>query len=273
LILAFSDDSTVRVFDTVEQANGWLEGIDVENGEYVFLDGDGHELTPVFSPPVRKKILGFIPSTFTRPFTFQTTERKRTDLIVRLSGGLMRIARGGSKIKSMDQLRAQAPGLFVGPSSAEDGDEAFRDVVRRTFGEIATEWGASLKQIEPRIFGFCTEHAVLTIGAYPGHFRGVCVKLRHRLPGDDVGVRDDLDIGLANFEAFSRPGQPSHIYTRRERWSAEEIRKEVESLATVTREVVKPFLTDPNADWAGVRLFVDKKIEQAMRDRFDRTRP
>lgn len=264
LILAFSDDSSVQVFDSVEQANRSLESIDVENGEYVFVDSEGNELTPAFGPPVKRKILGLIPTTFSGPFTLQPTSRRRNDLLQKLSAGPVRISRGESSIKSIEQLRTHAPALFI---TAEDGDDAFRAVVLQRFGEIAAECGALLKQIEPLIFGFCTEHAVLSIGAYPGHFRGICVKLRQRSGSEDASVRDDVDVGLANFEGFVRPDQPSGIYTRRQRWAADEIRNEVESLATVTREVAMPFLIGRNVDWAGVRQFVDEKIERAKRER------
>lgn len=60
MILAFSDDQTVTVFDTVGQANVDCEGIDVENGVYTFMDERGYLLRPTFSEPNRKTFLGLV---------------------------------------------------------------------------------------------------------------------------------------------------------------------------------------------------------------------
>ena len=141
-------------------------------------------------------------------------------------------------------------------------DEAFRDAVRREFGSLARDCGASLVQVESMIFGFATQHAVLTVGAYPGHFRGICVKLRPRAAGESVSVKDETDIGLANVEEMVT-GQRSAVHTQRQRWAAGEIDEEVAGLADITRRVAMPFLATPSGDWLGLREFVAEKIANA----------
>lgn len=141
-------------------------------------------------------------------------------------------------------------------------DAAFRAAVRQHFGALARECGSRLVDVGAMIFGFRTEHAVLTVGAYPRHFRGICVKLRRREGGGEVRVNDERDIGLANVEEFVA-GRRSAVHTKRQRWAAAEIEEEVAGLAEVTRHVDLPFLTMSAGDWEGLRAFVDEKIENA----------
>ena len=129
-------------------------------------------------------------------------------------------------------------------------------------GSLARECGATLKQVEPMIFGFSTAYAVLSVGAYPGHFRGICVKLRRREGREEVAVKDGVDIGLANIEELVT-GQRSAVHTKRQRWAAGEIEEEVAGLARLCRRVALPFLTTAGGDWTGLRAFVDEKIRNA----------
>ena len=145
-----------------------------------------------------------------------------------------------------------------------DSDDAFRAAVREHFGRLALECDASFKQIEPLLYGFVTDYAVLTVGAYPGHFKGICVKLRSREAGEKVAVNDGADIGLRNVEEFVS-GQCSDVYAKRQRWAADEIREEISGLAGAVRQFAMPFLTYPNGDWAGLRSFVDEKIQNYAR--------
>jgi hypothetical protein len=144
----------------------------------------------------------------------------------------------------------------------KDTDQAFRDAVRENFGPLAQQFGAKLIQIEPMMFGFSTDYAVLTIGAYPGHFRGICVTLRRREQGERVSVKAGADIGLANVEEFVT-GQRSAVYTKRQRWTAGEIQEEVAGLASISRRVAMSFLATAAGDWVGLRAFVDQKIANA----------
>lgn len=141
-------------------------------------------------------------------------------------------------------------------------EDAFCEAVRREFGSLARECDATLRQVGPMLFGFCTRHAVLTIGAYPGHFRGICVKLRPRDGREEVSVKDEVDIGLANVEELVA-GHRSSVHTKRQRWASVEIEEEVAGLAAITRRVALPFLTTPSGDWSSLRAMVDEKIVNA----------
>jgi hypothetical protein len=143
----------------------------------------------------------------------------------------------------------------------QDSDDYFCDAVQQYFAPLAKECGASLRTVEPMIFGFRTQFAVLTIGAYPGHFRSLCVKLRPSGKEEAVCVKDGADIGLANIEQFV-VGKISEVYSERQRWAKEPIRKEVEGLARIVREVAMPFLTTPNADWNGVRDMIAARVSK-----------
>jgi hypothetical protein len=148
----------------------------------------------------------------------------------------------------------------------QNSDEAFRSTVRREFALLAVDCGATLQEIETMIFGFCTPNAVLTIGAYPGHFRSICVKLRRREEGERLSVKDGADFGLAVIEEFVA-GRRSDIYSKRQRWESAEIKEEVEALALKTREVAMKFLTTAEGDWLGLHAFVDEKIRKARDER------
>lgn len=143
-------------------------------------------------------------------------------------------------------------------------EDAFRSAVRQEFGALANECGSSLRQIEPLIFGFVTDHAVLTVGAYPGHFIGICVKLRRRIGGEKLSVDDASDIGLAVVEEFAS-GSRSDIYTKRQLWAGDQIREEVEGLASAVRRFGLTFVSTPNGDWDGLRAFVQQKIDAPYR--------
>jgi len=112
MILAFADDSTVEVFETVEQANGYCEAIDVENQEYTFLDERGFLLRPTLTPPIKKKLFGLIPTVGSGAFTLQQSEESREDLVRKLESGEVRIERGPTKICSLSDLKSAVPSLF-----------------------------------------------------------------------------------------------------------------------------------------------------------------
>jgi hypothetical protein len=143
----------------------------------------------------------------------------------------------------------------------QNSDDYFCDAARQYFAPLAEDCGASLRLVEPMIFGFRTQFAVLTIGAYPGHFRSLCVKLRPNEKEESLCVKDGADIGLANIEQFVT-GRISEVYSERQHWAKEPIRKEVESLARIVREVAMPFITTPNADWDGVRDMIAERVSK-----------
>src|SRR5882672_6671220 len=98
MIIVFQDDGTVRVLDTEVEANYEYEAIDVENGEYTFLDERGCVLKPVFRQTPKKKVLFFFSVTTAGPFELEPTSEKREDLLARLRRGEIPVEEGPSGI-------------------------------------------------------------------------------------------------------------------------------------------------------------------------------
>jgi len=110
MLLAFADDSTVHVFESVEQANVYCEVIDVENQEYTFLDERGCLMKPANAAPVKRKFLYFFSVTGPARFTLQSSDEKREDLVRTLATGELKIVGHGScKASSLDDLLKLAP--------------------------------------------------------------------------------------------------------------------------------------------------------------------
>jgi hypothetical protein len=57
---------------------------------------------------------------------------------------------------------------------------AFQKSVEAHFTGVAEVVGARLSALSPSEYSFSTEHAVVVIGVYYGHFPGFCVTLRER---------------------------------------------------------------------------------------------
>jgi len=112
MIIVFEDDGTVTPLDTVEQANETYESIDVENGEYTFIDERGMVLKPVLRAPSEKNIFGFISVCRLVPFTLESTAEKNEDLLERLRFGEFPINKGPTSIGTLGDLRRAAPELF-----------------------------------------------------------------------------------------------------------------------------------------------------------------
>jgi hypothetical protein len=112
MILVFQDDGLMRVVDSVSEANREYEAIDVENGEYTFLDEHGCVLKPILRAPSKKRWPLFFTIYDTVPFTFEPTEEKREDLIARLRSGEIPLDPRSSKLRTLDELRREAPQLF-----------------------------------------------------------------------------------------------------------------------------------------------------------------
>jgi hypothetical protein len=112
MILVFQDDGSMRVLDSASEANREYEAIDVENGEYTFLDDRGCLLKPMLREPAKKRWLFFFSVVDTVPFTLEPTEERRDDLIARLQSGEIRLDRCSSGVRTVDDLRREAPQLF-----------------------------------------------------------------------------------------------------------------------------------------------------------------
>ena len=148
----------------------------------------------------------------------------------------------------------------------QNADDAYCDAVQREFAPIARDCGTTLQTIEPLIFGFRAPYAILTIGAYAGHHRSLCVKLRWSGKEEEVCVKDGIDVGLANIELIDTK-KISEIYSERQRWEAGSLRKEVAALAKKVREVAMPFLTTPDANWDGVRDMIAARVSKMFEEK------
>ena len=141
----------------------------------------------------------------------------------------------------------------------------FQRSVKAYFTPVATSFGSRLKRLSPSLYGFFTDHAVVTVGVYHGHFPGVCVKVRHRQPGDPLAVADGRDIGLANIVAFSDLTAPPRPYPAAP-WTEASLETEVRTLADELVRYGRPFLIDAKADWNGLRSYVDQQIKKALQE-------
>jgi len=142
---------------------------------------------------------------------------------------------------------------------------AFRRSVEAHFTPVAASFGSDLKRLSPSLYGFLTDHTVVTIGVYHGHFPGMCVKMRQRQVGDTLDVSDGRDIGLGNVVAFSDPGAPQHGYPE-ESWTEASLDVEAHALADQLVRYGRPFLTNPEADWSGLRSYIDQQIKKAFEE-------
>ncbi len=111
MILAFANDATVQIFRTEAQIPTYCEAIDVEEGEYVFLNARGYVLRPVFTVSAKSRFL-FITFIGDGAFTLVPTDQRRDDLVQGLISGEISIDSEPSTVKSLAELRAAAPLLF-----------------------------------------------------------------------------------------------------------------------------------------------------------------
>lgn len=113
MIVVFQDDGTIQVLETEAQANREYEAVDVENGEYTFVDERGFVLKPAFGTPTKKKRFSLFSVADSGSFTLQPTTEKREDLLARLRRGEYLVDVGPTPIRTLDDLRSAAPLLFA----------------------------------------------------------------------------------------------------------------------------------------------------------------
>ena len=138
----------------------------------------------------------------------------------------------------------------------------FRRVVADEFSPIAQQCRSRLIDLGSWRFGFSTQTAIVTVGAYDGHLPSIVVKLRERRKEEPVLVDDSRDIGLGNLMLFVDGA--SEPKSRPSKWDLPEIEREIRALATDTVKYVAPFVSSPTPDWDGLRTFVDRRIEAAL---------
>jgi hypothetical protein len=142
---------------------------------------------------------------------------------------------------------------------------AFRHSVEEHFTGIATAFGSRLERLSPSLYGFFTDHAVVTVGIYHGHLPGMCVKLRERQAGDVLAVNNDRDIGLGNIVAFSDSAAPQHGHPEGY-WTEASLDAEVRALADQLVCYGRPFVTNPKADWKGLRNYIKQQVKKALEE-------
>jgi hypothetical protein len=161
------------------------------------------------------------------------------------------------------QLRLVRPMARVDTPLPRKLMRAFRRSVEAHFTPVAVSFGSRLLRLSPSLYGFLTRYAVVTIGVYHGHFPAVVVKLRQRQPSDTLGVADGRDIGLGNIVAFLDPSVPRDERPD-EYWTDETLDAEARRHADDLLRYGRPFVTEPDADWKGLRSFVDQQIKKAL---------
>ena len=101
MILAFSNDQTVMVFDDVRQANSSCEGVDVEDGVYTFTDERGFVFAPRFTTPNhRSRLFGLLPLVRSGVFTLELTSEQRLDLLAGMQAGHITVRSGPTQFST-----------------------------------------------------------------------------------------------------------------------------------------------------------------------------
>jgi hypothetical protein len=142
---------------------------------------------------------------------------------------------------------------------------AFRRSVEAHFSPVVTSFSSHLERLSPSLYGFLTDHAVVTVGVYHGHFPAVCAKLRKRQPSDTLGVADGRDIGLANIIAFTDPSALVRPFPE-EYWTEVSLDAEDRTLGDELVRYGRPFVTDTKADWSGLRSYLDQQIKKGLEE-------
>ncbi len=138
----------------------------------------------------------------------------------------------------------------------------FQNSVEEHFNSVAQSFDSKLERVSSHLYGFLTKYALVTITVHAGHVPTVCVNLRERQPADTSIVDDETGmIGLDVLKLFRAPP-----YTPREGIAAElsieaHIKAQIKILAANLLNYGQPFLNDPNADWAGVRAWLDERVK------------
>ena len=142
---------------------------------------------------------------------------------------------------------------------------AFERSVEAYFSPVAASCDSRLERLSPALYRFLTDHAVVTVGVYHGHFPAVCVKLRQRQPSDTLGIADGRDIGLANVIAFSDPSAQRRSFPDKF-WTESSLDTEARTLANELVRHGRRFVTDPAADWSGLLSYVEQQIKKGFEE-------
>jgi hypothetical protein len=162
--------------------------------------------------------------------------------------------------------------LWFPPIPREKWD-AFQKSVEKHFGKIARDLNSKLVKILPWIYGFATAHAIVILEAVDidrGIPITVFVTLRQRKPDEkfefsgEVGYKGKNGIGLESIVRFQNPnGLKNRGNSNSEEISDEALKNHAEKLL----EYGKSFLTDSNANWAGVKEYLQQQREKLLAEK------
>jgi hypothetical protein len=105
MILAFADDSTVTVYDTITQVIVDCEGVDVEDGLFIFTDERGYILRPVFTEPNKRGSLFSIKWVSSGFFKLELTTERNVQLLQDIVESRVWVDRGPTSICNQEQLK------------------------------------------------------------------------------------------------------------------------------------------------------------------------
>jgi hypothetical protein len=145
----------------------------------------------------------------------------------------------------------------------------FQKSVETHFGKIARDLNSELVRILPWIYGFATAHAVVILKVVDVD-RGdlhVFVTLRPRKPdekiefsNEELGHEVGNSVGLGSIVGFQNPNgwkpNPGGISDKALKYHAE-----------ILLEYGKNFLTDPNANWDGLREMEWQEREKLLAEK------
>jgi len=165
--------------------------------------------------------------------------------------------------------------LWFPPIPREKWD-AFQKSVEKYFGKIARDLNSKLVKILPWIYGFATAHAVVILEAVDidrGIPIAVFITLRQRKPGEKIEFSDEIGykgigsgngFGLGSIVSIKNPeGLKNYWKSNSEEVSDKTLKYQTELLL----EYGKSFLTDPNADWAGLREREQQEKEKMLAEK------
>jgi hypothetical protein len=150
---------------------------------------------------------------------------------------------------------------------------AVQKSVEKHFGKIAQDLNSKLVVILPWIYGFATECAVVILEVVDVD-RGVpvfFVTLRRREPGEKIDFSNEFGhedkcgvlltciIGFQNRDYWENRWKPNS----KDDLSDEALKNHAELLL----KYGKSYLTDPNADWAGLQEWLQQENEKRLAER------
>jgi hypothetical protein len=145
--------------------------------------------------------------------------------------------------------------------------------VEKHFGKIAQDLNSKLVMILPWIHGFATACAVVILEVLLPE-RGIppffWVTLRRHESGEEIefsselGFEDKTSVELARIVKFLNPNDWENCWKSNSDGLSDEA---IKNYAELLLKYGKSFLTDPNADWAGLEKWQQQEREKRLAER------